>query len=307
MKKNTYEIVTERIIELLKAGCAPWRRPWKTTCFDGQCGLFFNLVSKRPYRGANVFMLAAANYASPWWVTYNQAKSLGGNVRRGEKGYPIIFWRQVPIKDEDEGTTRMVPFLRCYTVFNVEQCEGLESKIPKTETAEAPAEGTRTFTEADDVVENMPKRPQIFHVGERACYVPTKDTVHMPEPTSFDKLANYYSVLFHELTHSTGHPCRLHRKGNGGSAGDWSDYGSLEYAREELVAEMGAAFICGALGIESDLDNNAAYLEHWIGKLKNDPKLFVYAAGQAQKAADYILRRNREAEEGGGAGDTTES
>jgi antirestriction protein ArdC len=136
----------------------------------------------------------------------------------------------------------------------------------------------------------MPKRPDIFHGGNRACYKPMVDVVNMPEPKTFKDLEHYYSTLFHELGHATGHPSRLHRKGVDGAEGDWTVFGSPDYAKEELVAEMTAAFVCGHLGIDNHtIDDSASYLNEWATKLSDDPKLFVHAAAQAQRAADFIL------------------
>lgn len=297
MKNQVYQIITDRIIDMLKKGVAPWHQPWKVTCLGNECGAFFNLKSKKPYRGVNVLLLSGNPYTSPFFVTFKQAKEMGGSVRPGEKGFPVTFWKRIDIEEDVDGdkVKKTIPFLRYYTVFNVEQCDGLEAKLPKTEKREATEEEkeqikSEALNEADNIVESMPKRPDIFHGGNRACYMPMLDRVQMPEPKAFKDLEHYYSTLFHELVHSTGHPCRLHRKGVEGAQGDWTPFGSPDYAKEELVAEMGAAFLCGHLGIENHtINDSASYLQSWASKLEEDPKLFVFAASAAQKAADFIL------------------
>ncbi|MHC4648223.1 MAG: ArdC-like ssDNA-binding domain-containing protein, partial [Planctomycetota bacterium] len=195
MKNKVYDIITERIIDMLKKGVAPWHRPWKVTCLGGECGAFFNLKTKKPYRGANVYLLSGTPFASPYFVTFKQAKDLGGMVRKGEQGFPVIFWKRLEIEEEFNGEKikKTIPFLRYYTVFNTEQCEGLEDKLPKSEEREATEEEkeqvkSEALNEADNIVENMPKRPDIFHGGNRACYKPMVDVVNMPEPKTFKDL-----------------------------------------------------------------------------------------------------------------------
>jgi antirestriction protein ArdC len=226
---------------------------------------------------------------------------MGGKVKPGVKGTIVVFWKRIQIEEED-GEKKVIPFLRYYTVFNVEQCDGLEDKLPKKEevretTEEEKAEALSEATIlAQTIVDCMPKKPDIKHGGGRACYSPSLDRVRMPEQKDFTGREEYYSVLFHELVHSTGHEDRLARKGVMGTDGSWSPFGSPSYAKEELVAEMGAAFLCGTVGIENKtIDNSAAYLQSWCDKLAEDPKLFVHAAAAAQRAADFILGRGNEA------------
>jgi antirestriction protein ArdC len=184
-------------------------------------------------------------------------------------------------------------------VFNVSQCEGIPAdKIPSVNRI---GREHNSISQAEQIVSAMPKRPEIRHGGGRACYSPAFDRVDMPKAETFRSGEDFYSVLFHELTHSTGHQSRLNRKGVAGSDGEWSAFGSTPYAREELVAEMGAAFLSGHAGIvERTLDNSAAYVQSWLQRLKDDARLVVQAAAQAQKAADYILGASepRQVEEG---------
>ena len=272
--------------QLLEKGVVPWQRPWR-----GGGQMPRNLISKKEYRGVNVFLLHAMMYESPFWLTFNQAREVGGNVRKGERACPVVFWKWLE-KDSLGAPSgkEKIPFLRYYSVFNVAQCEDIpKGKIP------VPNGGERShnpIVEAEQIVVAMPKKPEIRHGGSRACYSPAMDRVDMPRPESFLGPQDYYSVLFHELTHATGHESRLNRKGVGGSEGEWSAFGSTPYAREELVAEMGAAFLSGHAGIgECTIDNSAAYVQAWLERLKGDTRLVVQAAAQAQKAADFILGR----------------
>lgn len=280
---DVYAIITERIINLLKQGVVPWHKPWQ-----GGERMPRNLISGKEYRGVNVFLLHAMSYQSPFWLTFKQAGELGGSVRKGEKACPVVFWKWLDAQDVDTGKTKRVPFLRYYSVFNASQCDGLDqSKIA------SPEPTTREFTpiqEAERIVANMPQKPEIKHGLAKAFYSPSEDYVGMPSPEQFKSGEDYYSVLFHELTHSTGHESRINRKGIGGSSGAWSSFGSQSYSKEELVAEMGSAFLCGKAGIvERTIDNSAAYIHSWLDRLQDDVRLVVQAAAQAQKAADFIL------------------
>jgi antirestriction protein ArdC len=290
MKVDPYQVITDRVITLLEQGIIPWQKSW-----HGGELMPRNLASGREYRGVNVFLLHAMSYASPFWLTFNQAKELGGTVRRGEKACPVVFWKW--LESEEDGERKRVPLLRYYSVFNVCQCDGIRpDKIP-------PLTVTRRqhspITEAERIVAAMPKCPEIRSGLDRAFYSPAGDFVGMPAPGQFQSGEDFYSVLFHELTHSTGHESRLNRKGVCGTEGEWSAFGSTPYAKEELVAEMGAAFLCGQAGIvERTLENSAAYVGSWLQRLKEDRRLVVHAAAQAQKAADYILGRQFAQESG---------
>lgn len=269
---SVYQIITNRIVEELEKGVVPWRRPWRTLPPA-------NLVSKKPYRGINVFLLALQGYGSQYWLTYRQAQALGGNIRRGEHGTKIVFWKFDSYETETaDGETeeRKSAFLRYYTVFNLEQCEGLKALL-----ALPPVFPIQS---AEEIAKGMPN-PPAFEQGFRAAYIPSRDVVTMPSRAAFESQAEYYSTLFHELTHSTGHPKRLAREGFDTP----QRFGSDSYSREELIAEMGSAMLCGVAGIEQvTIANSAAYLKTWIARLKADSKLVISAASAAQKAADYI-------------------
>jgi len=277
---KVYEIITETIIKKLEEGTIPWHMPWSA---DGPQ----NLISDKPYRGINIFLLGSLGYMSPYWLTFKQAQSLGGHVNKGEKGTPVVFWKTYskmetdPDSQKTEKKSRFV--LRYYSVFNIEQCNLPAEEVPQ---ADPTTKEFDPIPKAETVVEAMPNAPAITHQSQRACYSPLLDVVNMPQPESFDTPENYYSTLFHELTHSTGHESRLNRKG----IIDPVRFGSHSYSKEELVAEMGAAFLSGHCGIEDRiLDNSAAYINGWLGRLRNDSKLVVMAAAKAQKASDYIL------------------
>jgi antirestriction protein ArdC len=233
-------------------------------------------------------------YGSRYWVTYRQAQALGGTVKKGQQGSRVVFWKideyRKESKETGETENRKSILLRYYTVFNLEQCERIKS--PEPDRIIHPIE------QCEGIVSSMPNPPG-FEQDSRAFYRPSTDTVGMPASSAFESAENYYSTLFHELTHSTGHPLRVGREG----IMEHNPFGSEDYSREELVAEMGAAMLCGIAGIESQTrGNSAAYLQIWISRLKSDSRLVVSAAAQAQKAADYILGKAAIAIESGEKG-----
>jgi antirestriction protein ArdC len=269
---SVYEIITGQILAELERGEVPWRKPWHSLPPA-------NLITKKPYRGINVFLLGFAGNGSQYWLTFNQAKRLGGNVRKGEHGTKIVFWKCKTRETESadgEIEERKSAFLRYYTVFNLEQTEGLNALL--TLPPAFPIES------AEEIVKGMPN-PPAFEQEARAAYIPSRDIVTMPSRTAFQSQAEYYSTLFHELTHSTGHAKRLGREG----IEKIQPFGSEDYSKEELVAEMGSAMLCGVAGIEqATIGNSAAYLRGWINRLKADSRLLIAAARAAQEAADYI-------------------
>jgi len=282
---DVYQIITDRIIDMLEKGTVPWQKPWEQ-------GIPTNLVTKKPYRGINVFLLATQRFKSPYWMTFRQVSNLGGSVKAGAKATPVVFWKLLSKEGKSEtekldsekaerGET--IPLLRYYSVFNLEQTTGIN----------IPAELEKVFSpiqECEQIVAGMPNRPQIQHLESRAYYHPEKDYINMPDPESFEEPEKYYSTIFHELTHSTGHATRLSRTG----ITDLCPFGETNYSKEELVAEMGAAFLCGTAGIaNSTIDNSASYISTWLNRLSNDKKLLICAAAQAQRATDYILGRSK--------------
>ncbi len=277
---NVYEQVTNRIMEILETGTIPWKKPWRSS--EGAK----NLISKKAYRGINQFLLNCSPYASPYWLTFNQARQKAGQVRKGEKSTPVVFWKWVErkaVSDEDDNSaTGKVPLLRFYKVFNLEQVDGITAPVEEEQTV-------NTFSpieQAELIISNMPQRPKIMYGGERACYSPRLDYIQLPSKEAFTSPEEFYSTAFHELAHSSGHASRLSRKGMLNP----SYFGSHDYSQEELVAEFGASMLCGFAGIEQQtLENSAAYIQGWLKVLKGDKKLAIVAAGQAQRAADFIL------------------
>lgn len=294
MKSDIYQQVTDRIIEQLEQGVVPWKSP-----YFSKVGFPRNFASGRAYQGINVFLLGSLRFTSPYFLTFLQAKELGGHVRKGEHGSLVVKYGTYTKEDEQaaagaDAETRR--FLKAYTVFHASQIEGIEFPAPANLPELSITEKTAL---AREIVSGMPKAPEIREGSAVPCYRPATDSVHMPERRFFDSEEAYYSTLFHELSHSTGHADRLARKSlleNKGidAAGDTA---RKTYAEEELVAEMSASFLNAHAGImESELSNSAAYLQSWIDALKSkDAKGWIIrAASQAQKAANYILDIERE-------------
>jgi len=290
---KVYDIVTDQIINLLEQGVVPWNKPWNTA---GGESFHKNLVSKKPYRGINAFILNCSPYNSPFWVSFNQCKKMGGHVKKGEKSTIVVFWKMSQakrtVKDENGNDTEkveMMPILRYYRVFNIEQIEGIdEKKIPAIDDKVEEKEFT-PIELCESIIENMPNRPPVFYRGVRACYYPGLDRVDMPERKRFESAEGFYNTFFHELAHSTKHESRLNRKDPTGQTRHY--FGDPVYSREELVAEMTSTFLCGVTGIAPrTIENSAAYIKSWLRvlKSKDNKKMVVVAAAQAQKAADYI-------------------
>ena len=234
-----------------------------------------------------MFLLATQGYGSPHWLTFNQAKQLGAHVRKGEKATLVSFWKFSEYSRQNEaGETenKTSVLLRYYRIFNIEQCEGLRALHGDDHKPANP------IVECESIANHMPNPPQ-FEQHSQAFYRPSADVVGMPSRNCFESPEAYYSTLFHELTHSTGHKSRLNRFEE--HATD-HQFGSESYSKEELVAEMGAAMLAGMAGIShATLSNSAAYLQTWIHKLKSDSRLIISAASHAQKAADYILGKTQ--------------
>jgi antirestriction protein ArdC len=282
---NVYEVITSRIVKQLESGTAPWHKPWKAS---GKNSLPRSLVSGREYRGINVWTLLSSAYASPQWLTCRQARRLAGHVRQGEVGFPIVYWKfgKREVQDGDEIMEKRSVLCLYYTVFNVEQCEGLKLRPDRPAGSQPQVEPIEA---CEQVVDAWRGKPTIRCGGDCASYSKVIDCVQMPERTCFDSMEEYYSTLFHELAHSTGHPARLNRS----SLTAFERFGDHNYSREELVAEMGAAFLAGYCGIVNrTIDNSAAYLANWLDALRNDSRMVLVAASQAQKAADLILGAN---------------
>lgn len=283
---TVYEIITDRIVEMLKAGTVPWKKTWS----QGTGSFPKNLVSKKEYRGINIFLLSSTGFTSPWWLSYKQATELGGQVKKGEKGFPAIFWKINKFEDKESGDEKTVPMIRYYTVFNSQQVEGI--KVPEVKIEIRPE--NQKLEEAEKIVLAYNNAPRIENGMDAAFYRPSTDMVGMPDLNRFGNPQEYYQTLFHELVHSTGHETRLKRKGVATGA----SFGSNPYAKEELVAEMGASFLSAHCGIvNSVIENSAGYIQGWLKSLQNDPKLVVDAAAAAQKAVAHILGVQKVGEE----------
>lgn len=273
---DVYQIITNRILELLEQGTIPWRKAW-----SAGTAMPRNMISNKEYRGINVFLLSAMPYASPYWLTYKQATEKGGHVRSGEKSSMVVFWKMLDSSNEEDAKQK-IPVLRYYNLFNVEQCEG----IPVPTMPDEIVSPFNPIEKAEQLVSSYANHPCIQHGGNRAFYRPSEDLVQMPHNHTFKSPEDYYAVLFHELSHSTGAKHRLCRK----EVIEYNRFGSTDYSAEELVAEFAAAFLCGQVGISNQtIDQSAAYIDGWLSVLKKDKRLLVLAAAQAQKAADYIL------------------
>jgi antirestriction protein ArdC len=282
--KDLYQDVTNRIITSLEAGAPPWICPW-----TDRGGLPSNLSTGKPYRGINVLMLSIATmdhgYSDNRWVTFKQAGEVGARIKAGEHGTPIVFFRLREIDGEtsdasdttDSGdandTKRVIPMLRSYTVFNTDQLEFLPERF-----ALRPTPAWQPIGEAEELL--FASGAVIRHGGNRAFYSPTDDLIQLPPPAWFAEPDGYYATALHELTHWTGHTRRLNRVLG-------RRHGIDAYAYEELVAEMGAAFLCAFCGLPARLEH-ASYIDSWLDALRRDKRLIFVAAGAAQKAADFI-------------------
>lgn len=279
---KAYDVITDRILDALDRNILPWRKPWSL-----QPGMRPQNLEGRSYTGINAIMLGLSGYSDTRWLTYRKTTELGGHIRKGEKSTPIVFWKQVRVKDEKstgETVEKTIPLLRYFRVFNVEQTDGLElpviiSVIRQFDPLQA----------AEAILEGMPNRPSIAHDGgDRAYYVPSTDGVHLPPRSAFESAQEFYSTTFHELGHSTGHESRLNRhEFETGIA----PFGSEVYSREELAAEFTSTFLCHESGIENTIENSTAYIQGWAKAIRSDKRLVVVAASQGEKAANYILDR----------------
>ena len=273
---DVYAMVTNRIIEHLEKGVVPWQQPWT------DAGVPQNLITKKPYRGINVWLLSSLEHEQNQFLTFKQVKELGGSIKKDEKGNLIVFWKWIEKENPETKKMEKKPFLRYYKVFNVSQCTGIpENKLPKKE-----ERINDPIKECEKIINEMPNRPEIKHIQQEACYYSEKDYINMPKMETFKDSESYYGTLFHEMVHSSGHQSRLNRK----EITEKNRFGTEKYAIEELTAELGASYLKSRAGITIEkLDNNAAYIKSWLGKLKEDKKFIVYASSQAQKATDYIL------------------
>ncbi|MEY9235378.1 antirestriction protein ArdC [Bradyrhizobium japonicum] len=280
MSNNLYANVTARILSELENGSAPWVKPWSAT--PGR-NIPHNAATGRPYSGCNVVLLwmCQGRFSSPRFMTFVQAKKLGGNVRKGEHGFTVYFVKPMAAKEAKEGEKQGRGFmmLKAYTVFNVEQCENLPDRIVTPDPVKPRNSDERDATIEEFIAATGADYREGFG-GDRAFYNPPGDFVAMPAFEAFNSAASYYSTAFHELGHWTGAKARLNREFG-------KRFGDKAYAAEELVAELTAAFLCAEFNVDGEL-RHAGYIANWIELLKEDARAFFAAASAAQKAADHM-------------------
>ncbi len=285
--RDHYQEVTDRVVAALEAGTLPWRRPWVSSHATTMPGMPCNAISGRTYRGVNAVLLAMTQFAhaseDPRWLTYLQASEHGCQVRRGERGTPVIFFKRLDVADsghegsgDGEVTARRIPMLRSFTVFHASQVDGLpEYQAPTPEAA------PWRRPEAVEVIVAASGVPVRFG-GNRAAYSPALDAIAMPPPAAFRTPEGFAATLAHELGHASGHESRLARDLGG-------RFGSHLYSYEELVAELISLTVCSTLGLACDVENHASYLQSWLDVLREDRRAIFRAAAAAQKAADWML------------------
>lgn len=269
---NVYSIVTHKIINKLKQGVIPWKKPWVSREQK-------NLISKLPYKGINALLLTMEGYKSQYWATFKQLKSKGISVKKGEKSSIVVFFSPVhtTLNEDKEDKKRII--LKYYRVFNLDQTD-------YTEPNDNPIVVTDPIPNCERVLNNWYNKPEIIHKGTSAVYNPVKDYILCPHLSTFITIEEYYSTIFHELIHSTGHKNRLNRK----EIVENKIFGSESYSKEELTAEIGASFLCDITGISQEVfDNQVSYINGWLSALKTDHTLLLRSASLAQKAVEYIL------------------
>ena len=279
MSKSIYEMVTDRIIEQLEQGCIPWQRPWTGVQSDA-----YNIVSNRPYSLLNQMLLKHTGS----YGTFKQWQELGGHIRKGEKSEMIVFWKIYPIEEVQENGTKIIkniPLLKYINVFHISQIDGVEAK-------EKPIVHIEPIEEAERIKEEYKAREHIEIreiVSNKAFHSPLGDYIQVPCKEQYTAIEEFYSTLFHEMVHSTGHKTRLDRLETGSNA----HFGSETYSKEELTAELGSASLLNMLGIETPktFKNSSAYIQSWLRVLRNDSRFIVSASSKAEKAVNYILEK----------------
>ena len=285
-RRDLYAEITDRIVDQLEQGVAPWVRPWRAL---GTAGEFRNGATGHVYSGINVMLLGmemhSRGFADPRFVTFKQARAAGGHVRKGERGSVVVFYKPFLVKDRDDPSgerVKAIPFLRHFTVFNVDQCDGLT--LPGDRTVDELPEPIRD-AHCEEFMRST--GADIRHGGSQAVYKRRPlDFVQLPDPRAFKDIGAYYSTAFHELVHWTGDEYRCPRtKGK--------RFGDEDYAREELVAELGSAFLCQRLSVDGALQH-PEYLANWLTVLRNDTRAIFRASGAASKAVEYLAERDHQ-------------
>ncbi len=274
---DIYAAVTDRILAQLEQGSIPWLKPWVSA------GKAVSHTTGKPYSLLNQMLLGRPGE----YLTFKQCSVAGGKVKKGEKAQLVVFWKWITQEDEETGETKEVPFLRYYNVFHIDQCEDISAKYT---TEAAFPDGASTVETAQVIIDDYLGREgiKLTHTeGDRAFYRPFTDEIVLPLRKQFVNTAEYYGTVFHEISHSTGHVSRLNRLTSA------AFFGSEEYSKEELVAEISAAALVNHCGLESStsLRNNAAYIQNWLSVLRGDKRFIVSAAGKAEKAVNLILNQ----------------
>ena len=274
---DIFAAVTDRIIAQMEQGIIPWQKPWISN------GKAVSHATGKPYSLMNQLLLGRPGE----YLTFKQCQEAGGHVKKGEKSSMVVFWKWIEQEDQDTGEVKQIPFLRYYNVFHIDQCESISAKY----TAEIVfPDRASTIEIAQDIVYDNLGRESVtllHQEGDRAFYRPSTDEIILPIRKQFVSTAEYYSTVFHELVHSTGHPSRLNRLNSA------AYFGNEDYSKEELIAEIGAATLVNHCGLESptSISNNAAYIQNWLSVLKDDKRFIVSAAGKAEKAVNLILNQ----------------
>jgi len=278
-----YQKVTDMIIEKLQSGIIPWKKTW-TTAYPK------NFVSGLEYKGINILLLGLHDFESNYWLTFKQCKDLGGSIIKDSHSSLVVFWKpyvniaRITDKENEETSEANINFLlRYYYVFNIAQCNLPENVLQKHNIMST----NPKLLQAEQIIQKYPNPPEIVtnNLIPNPRYLPRLDKIEIQSITNFHTSDDYYASLYHELVHSTGAKHRLARRG----IIDTIQFGSENYSKEELVAEIGASYLCNISGIQKTIDNQSAYIQNWLQALNNDNHLILIAASQAQKACDYIL------------------
>ena len=270
---DIYAEITSRMIQEMEQGQIPWRKPWMAS------GAAISHTTGKPYSLLNQMLLGRPGE----WLTFKQVQQENGYVRKGEKARFVVFWKFVTMKDEETEEEKEVPFLKYYNVFHISQCENIKARHAQTNPNPAKADET-----AEAIIREYVNREGVTLEqceGDAAFYQPSTDRIVLPLLRQFAETAKYYGTAFHEMIHSTGHMKRLARLDS------TANFGSEEYSKEELVAEIGSAALVFHAGLETadSFHNSAAYCQNWLQALKNDKRFIVSAAGKADKAVSFIL------------------
>lgn len=292
---DVYQMVTDRVLEQIEQGIIPWHKPWSAATLS-EDALAISYTSRKPYSFLNQMLLGRNGE----WLTFNQVKERGGNIKKGAHAGIVVFYKKYQVKktkrvkdaegnEVDKEVSSTIPVLKYYHVFHIDDCEGIESKI-KVE--EKPKESkVQPIKRAEKIVKDYLKAQPLLKLhndrpSNRAYYTPMWDEITVPMLSQYQEKEEYYSTLFHEMVHSTGHSTRLNRE-----EGMGNKFASHAYSREELVAELGSAMLCTNIKIDTEVafKNSVAYIKGWASKLKEDTKAIVWAVSRAEKAARYIL------------------